>query len=385
MKSTRILSSDMDILGELDNYESMFFIRRWHGIGEIELRINRYKKHADKLMKGNLILIGKELNKVYQIKHREIELDENGKATENWLIRGVSLKGVVSQRITIPPAHTAYDNKQGDAETVIKHYVDRNIINPVDARRKIPQLELAPNLQRGPSVSLQSRYKNLAEEIADISLASGLGWDVHLDIGNKKWIFDVQEGRTLTAGQSVLPPVIFSPQFESLQSLHYTESELNYKNVAYVAGQGEGVERRIVELGTEEGLYRQEIFIDARDVPEETDEEGQEPQPRPEQDIIQDLTDRGRQQLEQFMQEQYLEGQILTYSPFKYQEDYNLGDVVTVQNKDWGVTMDARISEIKEIYETSGFRIESVFGNNRPTLIKKIKQELSQISGEVRR
>lgn len=392
-KPIRILSSSMDILAEIDNYNSMFFIRRFHSIGELELRMNRYKKDADKLQRGNLILIGNDLNKVFVIKHREIELDENGKITENWLIKGLALKSVIAQRITVPPSHTGYDNKQGNAETVMKHYVDRNIINPVDVKRKIPQLVLAPNLNRGQSVSWSSRYKNLAEEMTDISLATGLGWDVSLDIHNKKWVFDVVEGRNLIANQSINPPVIFSPQFESLKSLHYTESEMNYKNIAYVAGQGEGVDRRVIELGIDTGLNRHEVFIDARDVSEEddvevTDGEGNtttEKVPRPEKEIIKDLTDRGNQQLDQLSQEHYLEGQILTNSPFVYQKDYDLGDNVTIQNKEWNITMDARITEIKEIYEESGFNIEGTFGNDIPTLIKKIKQEFAQISGEVRR
>nr|WP_259549272.1 siphovirus ReqiPepy6 Gp37-like family protein [Heyndrickxia oleronia] len=156
-KPIRILSANMDILGETEAYESMFFTRRFHTFGDNELQINRYKKHADKLLKGNLILVGKDLNKVFIIKHREIDLDENGKATENWIIRGLSLQSVVGQRITIPPAYTAYDYKSGNAETVMKHYIERNIVNPVDPRRKIPQLVIAPNLNRGPSISWQSR------------------------------------------------------------------------------------------------------------------------------------------------------------------------------------------------------------------------------------
>ncbi|NYV66188.1 siphovirus ReqiPepy6 Gp37-like family protein [Bacillus sp. Gen3] len=366
-KPIRILSADMDILGETEAYESMFFTRRFHTFGDIELKINRYKKHADKLLKGNLILVGKDLNKVFIIKHREIDLDENGKATENWLVKGLSLQAVVAQRITIPPAYTAYDNKSGNSETVMKHYIERNIVNPVDPRRKIPQLVIAPNQNRGPSISWQSRYKNLAEEMTEISLATGLGWDVTLDLKNKQWVFDVVEGKDVSVNQSIHPPVIFSPQFESLQSLHYTESELNYKNSAYVAGQGEGVERRIVEVPDGDGGTTNETI------------------PRPVADIIKDLTDRGNQQLEQLIQEHYLEGQILTYSPFKYEKDYNLGDITTIQSKDWGVTLDTRITEIKEIYEENGFRIEGTFGNNRPTLTQKIKQELAQMSGEVRK
>ena len=383
-KTIRILSLGMDILGEIDNYESNLFNRSWHGIGAVELRINRYNKYADTLLKDNLILIGTDLNKVFIIKHREIELDENGKVTENWLIKGYALKSIIAQRITIPPLHTSQDNKSGSAETVMKHYVNNHLVNPVDGRRKIPQLVIAPDLQRGMHIDYSSRFKNVAEEMSTLSLASGLGWDVTLDIANKKWVFDVAEGRNLVAGQSINPPVIFSPQFESLKSLQYTQSELNYKNVAIVAGQGEGVERRVIEVAANNvgnGINRHEIFIDARDVSETDDDD----QPIPESKIIQALSDRGQQQLNELIQEEYLEGQILTNSPFIYQRDYDLGDITTIQNNDWGITMDARITDIKEIHEETGFSIEATFGNSRPTLIQKIKQELSQISGEVRR
>ncbi|MEA0563488.1 siphovirus ReqiPepy6 Gp37-like family protein [Lysinibacillus irui] len=383
-KPIRILSLNMDILAEIDNYESMFFNRSWHGIGAIELRINRHMKYANTLLKDNLILIGTDLNKVFIIKHREIELDENGKITENWLIKGYALKSIVAQRITIPPNDTSHDNKSGSTETVMKHYVNNHLINPVDSRRRISQLIIAPDKQRGVHVDYSSRYKNVAEEVSTLSLTSGLGWDVTLDIRNKKWVFDVVGGKNLIAGQSLNPPVIFSPQFESLKSLQYTQSELNYKNVAIVAGQGEGVDRRVIEvLGNNAGtaINRHEVFIDARDVAETDDED----HPLPEEQIIKALTDRGKQNLQELMQEEYLEGQILTNSPFKYQKDYDLGDVTTIQNNDWGITMDARITEIKEVHEATGFSIEATFGNDRPTLIQKIKQELSQISGEVRR
>lgn len=410
MKSIRILSSTMDIQAEIDDYESMFFTRSHHGIGSIELRMNRYKKHADTLQKGNLVLVGNDLNKVFIIKHREIELDENGKITENWLIKGYSLKSIIAQRITMPPSHTAYDNKSGATETVMKHYVNNNLVNPSDLNRRIPNLVIAPDKYRGSYVSYSSRFKNVAEELSALSLNSGLGWDVILDIDNKQWVFDIVGGQDLTVNQSINPPVIFSPQFESIKNMQYVQSELNYKNVAFVAGQGEGVERRVIEIGLFSGLNRHEVFIDARDV-EEVDEEDQ---PIPEHQIIQALTDRGQQQLNELLQEEYLESQLLTpitrteyereysylstlqitenvtkrtktLSAFNYQTDYDLGDIVTVQNRDWGVTLDARITEIKEIYETAGFSLEATFGNNRPTLIQKIKQELAQISGEVRR
>ncbi|MBA2874686.1 glucosaminidase domain-containing protein [Thermaerobacillus caldiproteolyticus] len=51
------------------------------------------------MQRGNLILLGASRNKVGIIRHREIELDENSKKTENWLVKGIALKGVVAQRI----------------------------------------------------------------------------------------------------------------------------------------------------------------------------------------------------------------------------------------------------------------------------------------------
>ncbi|MBY6278111.1 siphovirus ReqiPepy6 Gp37-like family protein [Symbiobacterium thermophilum] len=381
MKPIRILTPILELLAEIDNYESLLFIRCWHEVGEFELRINQYKRHAELLQRGNLIMLGASRNKVGIIRHREIELDENGKKTENWLVKGIALKGVMAQRLVVPPASDSHDRASGAAETVMKHYVNNHVVNPVDTKRKIDMLVLALDQQRGSSISWESRFKNLAEELIEISKASGLGWDVILDFQQKKWIFDVFEGRNLTVNQTENPPVIFSPQFESLKQLSFVESDYNYKNYGYIAGQGEGEERRVVEVGEAEGLSRIETFIDSRDISEE-DESGQA---LPEEQVIAKLRERGLQKLAEFAQEFFLEGQILTNSPFEYEKDYDLGDIVTIQNREWGITRDARITEIKEIYEPGGFQIEATFGESRPTLVKKLKQELAQISGEVRK
>lgn len=380
------MTQDFNLLGETSRYESLQITRSWHGIGVLEMRINRYKQHVDKLQRGNIIFPHNRLNKGYVIRHREIELDEKGKITENWIIRALSLKSWMAQRLTMPPAHTANDNKSGNAETVMLHYINNNVINPVDTARKMPHIILADNLGRGQSISWQSRFKNLAEELENIGLQSGLGWNVIPDTTLKKYVFEVLEGRDLTASQSDLPPAIFSPEFNTLGQLSYVESELDYKNYAVVAGQGEGVERRVVSVGDSSGFERYELFVDARDIEEEIQgEDGEEPTPRPEQDIIADLVNRGNQKLAEHEQEIYVEGQALTKSRLVYEKDYNLGDMVTLQNKDWGITMDARITEVKEIYEPGNNNIELTFGNSRPELIDKIKQELSQIKPEVTR
>jgi|SRR5690625_1213778 len=381
----RIMTRDFDLLGEIDSYESLQIERSWHGIGMIEMLVNRYKKHTDKLQRGHIIFPHNHTNKAYVIRHKEIELDERGKITENWVIRALSLKSWLAQRLTFPPDHTAYDRRQGNAETIMLHYVANNVTNPTDSARTLPDIVLANNLNRGPHIDWQSRYKNLAEELEEIGLLSGLGWNIDIDYENKQYVFRVLEGRNLVATQSELPPAIFSPEFNTLGELKYTESEIDYKNYAVVAGQGEGVDRRIIHVGDSEGFDRYELFVDARDVEEEM-EEDDERVPRPVEDIEADLENRGQQKLAEHEQEIYMEGQSLSKSRLIYERDYDLGDMVTLQNRGWGITSDTRITEVSEIYEKGRHRrIELTFGNDRPTLIDKIRQELNGMKIEMTR
>ena len=54
---------------------------------------------------------------------------------------------------------------------------------------------------------------------------------------------------------------------------------------------------------------------------------------------------------------------------FRYRVNYDLGDVVTIKKKAWDITQDQRITEIREIYEYGGFRIEPTFGDSLPETI----------------
>lgn len=387
MKSLRIIDQDFQQLGEITKYDSILITDRFHTIGEVQLIINRYSPNADLLQKGRMLRFDGQNDKVFVIKQREIQLDENGKGSENWSILALPLKAFLMQRITYPPAHTAYDNKSGPAETVMKHYIDRNFINPDKPERVFPNLAIAPNKKRGTSIEWQSRFKNVAEELTEISLASGLGFEIRIDIPNKLFVFDVVEGSNRTAGQSILPPVKFDPQFKTIATMSYSESEMNYRNQAIVAGPGEGINRIVEEVGTAQGRDRYEVFFDARDVSDEVEsaEEGGESTPRPVGEIRAELANRGTVELTNLVQEEYLEAQLLSSSPLKYGRDYFLGDLVTVRNREWGVTLNTRITEIVEAHESNGYKVEATFGNNKPTLIDKIKQQFKQVSGEIRK
>ena len=85
------------------------------------------------------------------------------------------------------------------------------------------------------------------------------------------------------------------------------------------------------------------------------------------------LKSRGQSKLAENTEVKTFDSKVNVNSNLTYKTDFDLGDIVTCTSKKWGVTIDARITEIEEVYE-QGFDINVIFGNNAPTLIDKIKQ-----------
>ncbi|SKC57499.1 siphovirus ReqiPepy6 Gp37-like family protein [Maledivibacter halophilus] len=353
MKPIRILSPTLDLQGEVDNYLSFSFLRKYYSYGEFQLVTNTKVQNADKLDINRLIMLGADKYKVGVIRHKEVKTNEQGE--EILTVRGYTLGAIAKQRITIPPDNQAVDTIEADAETVMKHYVERNCL--LIPGMEFPNLEIAPNKNRGKSIKWQSRYKNLAEELESISRITNLGWHIYLDSTLKKWIFDIYNGRNFSVNQDINPPVIFSPEFDNVKSQEYIDSLVGFGNYAIVAGQGEGVNREIITIGSDAtGLDKHVIFVDARDL-----------------ESSNDLPDRGKLKLSEHKRLISFQSEVIPTGPFQYERDWNLGDIVTVQNKEWGITVDVRITEVTEVYEASGFKLNVVFGDSLPTLTEKLK------------
>ena len=374
-----MLSPDLILLGEIDNYTSLRFVRRYYTAGEFELHIGLRTTNADALQELNLVMLGDNPHKTGIILHRELRLDGDGR--ETLLVRGPTLDGITGWRITVPPVGKGYDVVTATAETVMKHYARANGVNPADPRRIIPRLTIAPDQERGQKLYWQSRYKPLDDELAAIGAYTELGWIVALDLGAKQWVFDVLEGRDLTLGQAEHSPVVFSVDYDNIRGQQLIHSLIGHKTTGYVAAQGEMEERKVLEVGdSQEGLGRYEVFIDARDIGTPA---GDTPPTEAEIEAI--LLARGEQKLGEMATIKVFEAQVMPSGSFVYEKDWDLGDVVTIRNRKWNVAMDARITELTEVYEPNGFTLSATFGNSLSSLIDRLKRELGQIQQEVRR
>ncbi|MGN7409974.1 Gp37-like protein [Sporosarcina sp. SAFN-010] len=352
-----IYNADFEYQGEVDVFESLMWVRRWSKAGDFQIVLNAHTFGIEKLVEGHILTIGPDKTGI--IAHIEEDTSESGKASDQILVRGLDLKGLIGKRITIPPVGLSHDALTGNAETIMKSYVDANTIS-TKPERIIPRLSIAPDQLRGPSFYYQTRHQPLPDELEKLSLASNLGWDVLFT--GKGYIFDTPSGNDLSILQSVNSPVIFGVEFDNVGEQKIITSNLDYRNVAIVAGQGEGADREIVVIGDASGLDRNEVFIDARDI-----EDGA------------NLPDRGRQKLAEYTKVDSFETDILTDGPFEYKKDWDLGDIVTIQNAKKTRTVHERIVEVTEIHEKgSGFQLRVVFGNALPTLIEKIKRELDE-------
>lgn len=206
-------------------------------------------------------------------------------------------------------------------------------------------------------IDYQRSYGNILEEESEIAEDAKLGFYLsHPDL-----TFYVYAGLDRTAGQTINPQAVFDDGVDSVISSVYYLDTLEYSNVALVGGQGEGADRLFVTVGNAAGRARRELFVDARDIGPGTAEN-----PVTTEQQLAALATRGAAKLSEAARSESLTHVINPYEPLVYRQDYNLGDVVTLISRRWGLTVDMRITEVNEIYEESGFRIEPTFGYERP-------------------
>jgi len=372
-----IFDNTLTKLGILEDYEYLKWVFKYRNFGNFKLNVNRYKFNTEYLSKGNILaLYVAGYYRAAIIESIEIGLDEKGKLSENYTIMGRGLGGLLAERGAMEGVSedTGYDSQDTFAETAMRHYINLNCMDADDANRNYSLLYLEdPDGERGGNIEYDARFQQgISEILEDLSLASGLGWEIVLDPDNKRFVFQIIEGVDRSSGNGENSVVMFSPKFGNIRLLSYTDSNLNSKNVAYVAGQGEAAARTVVEVAKDGGTYtdmdRREFIIDGRDLDSEAK-----------------LTQRGNERLADLGEEKILEIENLSTGPFSYGEDFYLGDIATVVYPD---IVEADLRMIESIIEISPEKLiqnKLVFGKQYPDIININENKNKNFYPEVRR
>ena len=349
----RIYDLNIDLLAEIDDYESLIFTRNYHEPGTFEIQISADKNNVEYLVKDNIIVVANDNKKCGIIKAIERATAE----AQVLRIIGYTFDFLFKDRLVYPAVGLEFDTITAPIETVIKHYIDVNVINPLDADRKIDILNLIVSSGAGATKEYNGRYQDLNIFLSEIRTEQEIGIQCALNTTTKKIDVDILIGADHKEGTT--NPVIFSTEYDNLADQMYFESTVETKTVAIIGGEGEGVARAIDEFGTATGINRKEIFVDTN---------------------LQaaSLQGAGQTELAQYPDIITFEGRVINRAPFIYQTDFDLGDEVTVRDRKpgkWDVNLNTRIITTIEIFEKdAGARLEVVFGNKIPDMKTIINQ-----------
>lgn len=328
--------------------------RRYSQANDFELKIALNLDNVGYLQVGNAVRIN---DTFYYINFAQVPELESGEL----VVRGVSFFGLLSNRIV-------WENysRQARPEVIARDLLSRHVVNPTNSARKLHQITLAPEVNLStPSILFQNSYGIVREQVETLA-------DTH-DFGFREVITDpyVPGARIeFYKGRDLSESVEFTTDAENVIGESFEQSDFDEKNVALVAGEGEGKSRQTITLGSGSGLNRKELYVDARDLQSENDDVVMTPT-----EYRNALRERGESKLSEHQAILILDGDINVHNQlYEYGVDYDLGDIVRRSSPTFKLAYNARITEIQEIYE-NGMQVVPTFGKRSPTLIDMIKRK----------
>lgn len=348
-----VMDSTLKRIGVIDSYRSLIWTRRYYTAGDFELFLDATQENIDLCKKGRFIYReGDYEDGVFKSVMIILYVQTNTSIDDGntLLVQGPDLKSILGRRIIWSQTVLS-----GTLEANIRSVLNANIISPSITAREISNFTLGAEMGGTQTVEVQSTGDSIDAWLTEQITPFEIGYDVQLSEGN--FVFILYKGEDRSFDQDTNPYVIFSPDFENLLTSDYTESDLDTKNFALVAGEGEGVDRKVTTVGdsTLSGMDRIEAYVDARDVSSNTNGGTLTPAQYTAQ-----LQSRGLERLAEFKPVKIFEGEVEAQTNFIYGEDYFLGDKVQVINE-YGIGASARIVEIIDAEDGEGRTVVPTF------------------------
>lgn len=349
-----IANESFERIGIIDNAE-VIWTTRYYKTGDFEMSMAVTEDRLNLIKNGFYVIKDDDEDNIGVIEDFNIKnTKEDGDqivVTGNFASGYYLSSRVISQQTQM----------SGNVQSSIRGLVSNNITNPVDTNRQIPFIELgAIDDSITETLEMQTTGANLLTKVEETSESMGTGFKMPLR--KEKLYFEMYKGINRSYSQNENPWIIFSDDYDNLKECEYIKTTSKRTNFAYVAGEGEGVDRKIISaFNTSEepvGAARREIWVDKRNVSSNNN----------------DITET---ELENQMKEEGIEsltgiseaftGEV-SLSNYKYGKpekggDFYIGDIVTIQKKKWnGLYINARIIEAIESENQSGKTVLLTFG-----------------------
>lgn len=346
-------NSNLKIIGLIECAESVIWTSRYFECGDFEIYTHASKELLNLCKKG-MFLSHKDSDMIGLLEEYKITTNLDG--IDYMTISGRCATGLLSRRIVAQLA----PNVQTYATTEIVRLMNNNIIYPgIEATAEDRKMSIFD----GVKISLTSSgvvYTNevhagdtVYKAVTDICKNVGYGIKTVFNSTRTKLVPTIYQGKNKSRKQTTNTPVIFSPAYDNLAESEQLVSWANYANSGFLMS-GAAEEKALYYYGLASGINRYEMFINASDIP------------------AQSKSGLGVGAYETVLETRYQEqlanhkfnvsfsGKATSVETFEYKKDYNLGDIVTVENN-YGASETARIVEIIETYDMDGYTITPVF------------------------
>jgi len=348
----KLLDKNYNVLGELDNFYSLIWHRKYFYVGEFRLTAI-----PDDVLLETKYLYRPDAAETGRVER--IEATQNETGALQFVLCGRFLESFLNDRIIIPTYTTNTAKQVGE---IIGDLITRNIVSPTDSTRKISNVRMGAVAQTEATEALQVTYDNLMEYIYELCLQVGCSVRAVYDFDTNQIEFRVWKGKDRTQDQEANSWAVFSDTFDNINQINYYKDQISYRNFAYIAGEGEGDERAIEQLNQMGGgEERHELYVDARDL--QSKDENQTP--IADVDYRKILIQRGREKLAEWPVIENIDSEVSPHNKsLVYQKDYDLGDICTIQYTALGITAEKRITECVETWEENALSISTVFGED---------------------
>ena len=339
-----VYGNTRQLVGVVESFEYLRWTRRYSQCGSFELKAVATPDNITLLVLGNLLWKSDD-EEVGIIEHLEMNQADKEAIT----VSGRFATSFLGRRII-----WGTETLSGDLSACALKLINNHMIAPGDTNRQIAGVSFTSPVL-GVTANTQVSYKNLLDTVIGLCDASDRGI---------KTVFDPITGNlTVALYTGVVSQAVFSREYENLTSQIYTQSAVDYANTALIGGEGDGASRVLASIANSAGEARREVFVDAKDLRQADFGAGYSTA----------LLYRGQNMLSELSMAHSFDAEVNPHGNLRYKVDFDLGQVVTVLSKKWGVTLAARITEIEESYDASGLALNIVFGKGALSLLQKLK------------
>lgn len=368
-------NSNREIIGILDDFQSIIWETNYYSTGAFEVYLQAVPQYINVLQIGNYVTRPDDEN-IGIIENINVEYSEefgkmiaaSGRFAKSILDRRIiyNASGNTTEKLSISPVISS-----GLVETAVRKLVTDHIISSPQTARNISFITLG-ELQgitkkivdeSGKNTQLQTSFGNLLEYTDEMLHSYELGAKMVFDRETLQLKYTVYEGkdRSRNNTQNNLP-IIMSQEYDNFFSSRYEKNTTQIKNTALIGGEGEGADRFCTMIGTNAvGLNRREVWIDASAQSKTYELNGEQKQ-YTDDEYLALLKSAGTQTIADYQTTEIYDGE-LNINALTYKTDFNVGDIITVEDNELNIYINPRIIAVIENQNESGYSISISYGN----------------------